>query len=121
MSMDQGKVKQRGIILISTFSDEQSVIDLSNILINEKRLCACINYTTIKSIYIWNSVLQHDNELIAFFKTTEDLVDDLKTEIKRNHPYDVPEIVVIKMSDISDEYMDWMYKVTHIEKNNGFS
>ena len=116
--MTQNKVKQNGIILISTFSDERSLINLSNILVNEKRLCACVNYTPIKSIYMWNSVLQHENEFIAFFKTTEDLVDKLKTEIKENHPYDVPEIVVIKMNDVSYAYLEWMYKVTHVQKNN---
>jgi hypothetical protein len=26
--------------------------------------------------------------------------------------------VVIKMNDVSYEYLDWMYKVTHIKKNN---
>ena len=118
--MTKDKVKQNGIILISTFSDEQSLIDLSNILVNEKRLCACVNYTPIKSIYMWRSVLQHENEFIAFFKTTEDLIDTLKTEIKKNHPYEVPEIVVIKMNDVSYAYLDWMYKVTHFEKNNEF-
>ena len=116
--MTQNKAKQNGIILISTFSDERSLINLSNILVNEKRLCACINYAPIKSIYMWNSVLQHENEFIAFFKTTEDLVDKLKTEIKENHPYDVPEIVVIKMNDVSYAYLEWMYKVTHVQKNN---
>ena len=116
--MTQNKVKQNGIILISAFSDERSLINLSNILVNEKRLCACVNYTPIKSIYIWNSVLQHENEFIAFFKTTEDLVDKLKTEIKENHPYDVPEIVVIKMDDVSYSYLEWMYKVTHVQKNH---
>ena len=46
-------------------------------------------------------------------KTTSDHVEKLKTEIKNNHPYDVPEIVVIKMSDVSHEYFNWMYKNTH--------
>ena len=116
--MTKDELKQKGVILISTFSDEQSLINLSSTLVNEKRICACVNYTSIKSIYRWHSVLQHENEFIAFFKTTEDLADNLKAEIKKIHPYDIPEIVVIKMSDVSYEYFDWMYKVTHTEKNS---
>ena len=50
---------------------------------------------------------------LAFFKTTSYYVEKLKTEIKNNHPYDVPEIVVIKMSDVSSDYFNWMYKNTH--------
>jgi periplasmic divalent cation tolerance protein len=104
---------QNGIILISTFSDEKSLIDLSNTVIMEKRICACVNYTSVKSIYMWQSELQQENEFLAFFKTTSDCVEKLKTEIKNNHPYDIPEIVVIKMSDVSSEYLNWMYKNTH--------
>jgi periplasmic divalent cation tolerance protein len=104
---------QNGVILISTFSDEKSLIDLSRILVMEKRICACVNYTMVKSTYVWNSALQQEEEYLAFFKTTSDHVENLKTEIKNNHPYDVPEIVVIKMSDVSHEYFNWMYKNTH--------
>jgi periplasmic divalent cation tolerance protein len=104
---------QNGAILISTFSDEKSLIDLSTALVMEKRICACVNYTMVKSIYAWNSSLQQESEYIAFFKTTSDNIEKLKMEIQNNHPYDVPEIVVVKMSDVSLEYFKWMYKSTH--------
>jgi periplasmic divalent cation tolerance protein len=104
---------QNGVILISTFSDEKSLIDLSRILVMEKRICACVNYTIVQSTYIWNSSLQQEKEYLAFFKTTSDHIEKLKTEIKNNHPYDVPEIVVIKMNYVSSDYFNWMYKNTH--------
>jgi periplasmic divalent cation tolerance protein len=104
---------QIGVILISTFSDEKSLIDLSRTLVMEKRICACVNYTMVQSTYIWNSSLQQEKEYLAFFKTTSDHVEKLKTEIENNHPYDVPEIVVINMSHVSSDYFNWMYKNTH--------
>lgn len=111
-SMVDKESPRNGIILFSTFPDEKSLIALSNSLIAEKRLCACVNYTTTKSIYMWNSELHHETEFLAFFKTTSDLAEKLKTEIENNHPYDVPEIVIIKMSGVSSEYLDWMHKNT---------
>lgn len=108
---------QNGVILISTFSDESSLINLSHIVVDKKKICACVSYTAVKSIYRWRSALQHESEFIAFFKSTEDHSEALKTEIKKNHPYDVPEIVVIKMSDVSSEYLNWMYYNTHSENN----
>jgi periplasmic divalent cation tolerance protein len=62
---------------------------------------------------MWNSKLHQETEFLAFFKTTSDLAGKLKTEIESNHPYDVPEVVIIKMSDVSSEYFDWMHKNTH--------
>ena len=104
---------QNGAILISTFSDEKSLIDVSNRLVAEKGICACVNYAPIKSIYMWKSKLHHETEFLAFFKTTFDLAEKLKTEIEDNHPYDVPEVVLIKMSDVSSKYFEWMYENTH--------
>ena len=113
--MIEKQTMKNGIILISTFSDETSLINLSHIVVNEKKICACVNYTQVKSIYRWRSVLQHENEFIAFFKSTEDHTEELKTEIKKNHSYDLPEIVIVKMSDVSPEYLNWIYYSTHSE------
>ena len=100
--------KTNGVILISTFSDEKSLIDLSKLLIMEKKICACVNYTKVNSMYIWDSKLQCDEEYLAFFKTTSTCIKNLKDEIMKNHPYEIPEIVVIHMSDVSDKYLSWM-------------
>lgn len=104
---------KEGILLISTFPDEESLNNLSKIVVLEKRICACVNYTLIKSIYEWKSNYHKEDELLAFFKTTGDHVDQLKSEIRNNHPYDIPEIVIIKMNDVSQDYLQWMYNNTH--------
>ena len=101
-----------GIILISTFSDEQSLINLSKTLVVEKKLCACVNYTRINSLYIWESELKQEEEFIAFFKTTSSHIQSLKAEILAHHPYKVPEIIIINMDDVSSEYLSWIINNT---------
>jgi len=32
--------------------------------------------------------------------------------LKRAHPYEVPEIVEIRMNDVSDSYLSWMTEST---------
>ncbi len=44
-----------GVILISTFPDENSLINLSKIVVMEKRICACVNYTHSK-IYLYVAI-----------------------------------------------------------------
>lgn len=110
--MNNKKIHKGGSILISTFSDEESLISLSRLLIAEKKLCACVNYTKVNSIYMWNSSLHHEQEYIAFFKTSDNCIEDLKMEIKKNHKYEIPEIIVLEMNDISKEYLSWIISVT---------
>ena len=113
MQMHDEQSSCSGMILISTFSDEQSLINLSKTLVVEKKLCACVNYTRINSLYVWESELKQEEEFIAFFKTTSSHIQSLKAKILAHHPYKVPEIVIIKMDDVSSEYLSWIINNTH--------
>lgn len=112
MKMKDHKLTSHGVIVLSTFPDEKSLIDLSKTLVAEKRLCACVNYAKIKSIYMWENELKQENEFLAIFKSTSSLLDDLKIEISNYHPYKIPEIVTLSMTDVSSDYMLWLLNNT---------
>jgi periplasmic divalent cation tolerance protein len=108
--------KQFGVIILSTFPDEESSISLAKKLIN-KKLCACINLTKVRSLYNWNNKLEDQEEYLVLFKTTTSTVEELKSNIKRAHPYEVPEIVEVRMNKVSKSYLSWLAESTSkIEK-----
>ena len=109
--------KQSGIIVLSTFPDEESTISVAEQLIN-KKLCACVSLTKVRSLYNWNNKLENHFEYIALFKTTSSTVEDLKSNIKRAHPYGVPEIVELKMNKVSETYLSWMAEATKKNDKN---
>src|SRR5215510_9887345 len=102
----------RGAIIISTFPDEQSVVDIANWVVRSK-LCACVNFSKMRSIYSWQDKIEDQQEFIAFFKTTTKASKKIKTEIARLHPYEVPEIVELRMTDISSPYLRWLLQSTN--------
>ena len=104
--------KQSGILIISTYPNEESILEISNNLIVAKKLCACISLTKVRSIYYWNNRLEDQEEFIVFFKTTKLRANSLKDEIRRLHPYDVPEILELKLDDVSRDYLSWLVQVT---------
>jgi periplasmic divalent cation tolerance protein len=105
-----------GIIIMSTFPDEKSAISVAERLIN-KKLCACVNLTKVRSLYSWNNKLEDHEEYLALFKSTSSTSDELKSNIERAHPYEVPEIVELKMNKVSSSYMSWLAKSTKKGKN----
>jgi periplasmic divalent cation tolerance protein len=108
--------KQFGVIILSTFPDEESSILLAKELIN-KKLCACINLTKVRSLYNWKNKLEDQEEYLVLFKSTTSTVEELKSNIKRAHPYEVPEIVEIRMNKVSKSYLSWLAESTNkIEK-----
>ena len=109
--------KQSGIIVLSTFPDEESAISVAEQLIN-KKLCACVSLTKVRSLYNWNNKLENHIEYIALFKTTSLTAEELKSNIKRAHPYKVPEIVELKMNKVSETYLSWMAEATKKKDKN---
>ena len=110
------KDMQVGIIIMSTFPDEKSAISMAERLIN-KKLCACVNLTKVRSLYSWNNKLEDHEEYLALFKSTSSASKELKSNIERAHPYEVPEIVELKMNKVSSGYMSWLAKSTKKGKN----
>lgn len=101
----------KGIIILSTFPSEESVADVAKKVVGS-RLCACVNFTRVRSIYAWHGKVEDQQEFIALFKTTAMTAKKLKTEIARLHPYDVPEIVELKIDDVSKPYLSWLIEST---------
>jgi len=101
----------RGTIILSTFPSEESVADVAKKVVGSK-LCACVNFTKIRSIYAWHGKLEDQQEFIALFKITAKSARKLKAEIARLHPYEVPEIVELKIDDVSKPYLSWLAEST---------
>src|SRR5574339_526519 len=99
---------QSAVIILSTFPNKESIIQNVNKIIIEIKLCACISFVPVRSFYSWNNKLEDHEEIMVLFKTTESLATKLKLEIARIHPYDVPEIIEMKMNDVAKSYLKWM-------------
>ncbi len=100
-----------GIVIVSTYPDKKSISKVAHIVV-QRKLAACVNYAKINSIYSWKGKIEDAEEFLALFKTTTKSKQQLKKEIEKSHPYEVPEIVELKMDDISIPYMKWLDKST---------
>ena len=96
-----------GILILSTFPSEELAAEVANHVVSAK-LCACVNFTKVRSIYSWHGKIEDQHEFLVLFKATSNSAKKLKAEIVRLHPYEVPEIVELKMSNISKPYMSWL-------------
>ena len=100
------------VIIVSTFPSKQSVTSIAKLLV-KKKLVACVNITKISSVYTWEEKIENRDEYLALFKTTKKNQLTLKKELKKLHPYDVPEIVEINVESINQPYMKWLVDSTN--------
>lgn len=73
---------------------------------------ACVNRVNwVKSYFFWEGKIQSSQELILLIKTLPEKKEKCIAFIKKNHPYDVPEISVIEIDEQNTEYLEWMKSV----------
>jgi len=99
------------IIIISTYPNKKTITKIANQFVKNK-LAACVNISKISSIYSWKGKIENTTEYLVFFKTTENKKKILKENIKKTHPYDVPEIVEINVNSINRSYLKWLVEST---------
>ena len=100
------------VIIVSTFPNKTIIKKIGKQLV-EKKLAACVNISKIDSIYSWKGKIENDSEYLALFKTTKKNQASLKNEIKKLHPYDVPEIAEITVNSMNKTYLDWLVDSTN--------
>ena len=100
------------VIIVSTFPNKTIIKKIGKQLV-EKKLAACVNISKIDSIYSWKGKIENDSEYLALFKTTKKNQTSLKNEIKKLHPYDVPEIAEITVNSMNKPYLDWLIDSTN--------
>jgi len=84
--------------------------NLAKMLLTE-RVCACVNIIEGgKSLFWGDGKIDDAQESLRVIKTKDTLFARLKTLVKNNHPYEVPEIISFKVDGVNQEYLDWINK-----------
>jgi len=79
----------------------------------EERLAACVNIIPkIESYFWWDDKVQHDEESLLIFKTTQLKVEAFINYIRDHHPYEVPEILTLRLSEGLPDYLNWVIEET---------
>lgn len=74
-----------------------------------RRLAACVNVVQgVRSVYRWQGAVHDDAETLLVIKTTTGRFEALRRAIREIHPYEIPEIVMIPVSDGDAAYLSWI-------------
>jgi periplasmic divalent cation tolerance protein len=74
------------------------------------RLAACVNtmLSPTESFYTWKGKLEKAREYLLVMKTTAKRLAELEREVGRLHSYDVPEFIVLPITQGSAAYLSWL-------------
>ena len=96
------------VIVLTTVGTSFDVRPFARNLV-EWRLAACVNVIDrISSTDRWEGEVQEDTEQLLLIKTTDERVPALRDAVFAEHPYDVPEFVVLSIDEIHGPYREWL-------------
>lgn len=82
----------------------------------ESKLAACVQSVPgVESTYMWEGKVETAEEAVLMIKTKKELVGEVEAFMRREHPYDVPELVSVGVEGGMKEYLKWVGEVTKAE------
>lgn len=99
-------------MIFVTCPDRKSANKIADALL-KKKLIVCANIVSnVKSKYWWKGKIESSDETMLIMKTKRKLFSTAKKEIKSLHPYDVPEIICVRIAEGSKDYLNWIGSMT---------
>ena len=79
----------------------------------ELRLAACVHLLPAgRSVYRWQGAVQRAEETLLLAKTSGARYAALEAEVRRRHPYELPEIVAVNLACGLPAYLQWIHDST---------
>jgi periplasmic divalent cation tolerance protein len=99
---------EEAVTVFSTFPDVETARRIVRTFV-EERLIACGNLVpAVESIYRWKGAVETNNEVFVVMKTERPRYDALERRLKELHPYEVPECVMLRVTDGLPDYLRWI-------------
>jgi periplasmic divalent cation tolerance protein len=96
------------LVVLTTVEKQEDGARLARLLI-ERNLAACAQVLApMISIYRWRGEIEQSGETLLLIKTTRAVYRELEEAIKRNHPYETPEIIALPVEVGSNDYLNWL-------------
>ena len=101
---------EQACVVFTTCGDDDTAAHIAKTLV-ENKLAACVNILpNVRSIYTWNGEIQDDKEVLLVIKTLKANYSALETWCQAHHPYDVPELIQLDVTQALPAYLNWINK-----------
>ena len=96
------------LLVLTNCPDEATANAIALALVEEK-FAACVNILPrVQSIYRWQGAVESASEIPLLIKSTVGRYAELEAAIRARHPYDVPEIIALPITQGLPAYLNWV-------------
>ncbi len=96
------------IIVYVTSANVREGKKIAEMLLTRKK-AACVNIVpAVESYYWWRGEIASAKECLLIIKSNSELLDDIVDLVKKEHTYDIPEIIAVPIMGGSGDYLKWV-------------
>ena len=96
------------MLVITSIDDAAAAAALARALVTRKQ-AACVSILPqATSIYDWEGTLQESSEQVLMIKTQAASYTDVQDTLLELHPYELPEIIAVPISQGLTPYLNWI-------------
>lgn len=100
------------VLIYATFPSPESAESIGGALV-DANLAACVNIVPgMTSIYRWEGARHRDAETVMIIKTRRSAAQTVVEEVRRQHPYSNPALVVLPIEGGSEPFLRWIMEET---------
>ncbi len=105
------------LLVLSTCPDKNCAEKIARSLVGEG-LAACVNISPqITSVYTWRGETESAEEVLLLIKTSARRYAQLQQAVRSLHPYELPEIIAVPVTQGLPEYLDWVEQCMNTENS----
>lgn len=96
------------IVVFITASSKKEARKIACVLLS-KKLAACVNVIKgVDSRFFWKGSIDSAKEFLLIAKTRISKFSELKKQVKKNHSYEIPEIIAVPIIAANKDYLKWI-------------
>jgi periplasmic divalent cation tolerance protein len=100
------------LLILCTCPDEATARIIADQLVDQQ-LAACINILPgLTSVYQWQGKRESAEEHLLLIKTTTEAYQALEQAITELHPYELPEVIAVPITQGLSGYLQWIEQQT---------
>ena len=101
------------IVVLTTLGSAEDAHSFVRALVDQRVVACGTIIPSARSIYRWEGKIADEQEAVVLLKTQRERWDDLQHAVRKLHPYKVPELLSLAVSDGFAGYLDWVASETH--------
>jgi len=100
------------LLMLCTCPDQATAQDIANQLVDQA-LAACVNILPgLISVYQWQGKRETTREHLLLIKTTNAAYPALEQTVTELHPYELPEVIAVPITQGLKGYLQWIKQQT---------